>query len=207
LASPVPTIPIEAIHNATDFRALDSIAGIVVDLRYATTDNFVRRNVYAGYDCAWLHVEAAEKLEHAVALLRTEAPDMTLVVLDALRPHRIQVALWDALAGTGLQMYLAPPEIGSLHSYGMALDVTLRNVDGRELDMGTGFDAMVSASHPEYEARSVTEGTLTPQHVANRLLLRNTMTAAGFYPISTEWWHFDATADKAHVRARYTRVG
>jgi D-alanyl-D-alanine dipeptidase len=206
LTTHLTTIAIEDIARSSAFRALSTIAGIEVDLRYASANNFVGRNVYGNHDCAWLHVEAAAKLQGAVSWLADHAPNVRLAVLDALRPHRIQEALWAALAGTGLQMYLAPPSIGSLHSYGMAVDVTLRDGDGKELDMGTSFDAMVPASHPEHEAQFLADGSLTQAQVSHRRLLRSAMRSAGFVPIKTEWWHFDATDDRAIVRSTYPRV-
>jgi zinc D-Ala-D-Ala dipeptidase len=195
-------------HIATDaqFIALAQIAGIAVDLRYGTADNFVHSDVYSPLDCAWLHAHAAEKLHAAVTRLAQQSPHVRLLVLDALRPHRVQEMLWDSLAGTELHMYLADPAIGSLHSYGMAIDVTLIDDEGRELDMGTGFDNMTLLAHPELEAEHLAHGQLTFAQLANRLLLRNAMEHAGWRSISTEWWHFDATEDRAHIRATYTRV-
>jgi D-alanyl-D-alanine dipeptidase len=136
------TIASEDIAGSPEFRHLSSIAGIAVDLRYADADNFVGRDLYSPNDCAWLHVDAAAALEAVVAWLAEQRPGHTVLVLDALRPQRVQQQLWDALAGTGLQMYLANPERGSIHSYGMALDLTILDPRARELDMGTGFDDM-----------------------------------------------------------------
>jgi D-alanyl-D-alanine dipeptidase len=144
---------IEGIASDPAFRHLSTIDGIAVDLRYATPDNFVGRDLYSPYDCAWLHRDAAAALERVVAWLKDARPDCTPLVLDALRPQRVQQQLWDALAGTDLQMYLANPQRGSIHSFGMALDITLLDADGRELDMGTGFDDMTELSHPALEAR------------------------------------------------------
>ncbi len=203
---PADYIPIDRIEQHPAFRPLASIACLHIDLRYATADNFVGRNVYAGFDCAWLHVEAASKLENAILRLTQSAPKVRLSVLDALRPQRVQQALWDSLDGTDLRMYLAPPALGSLHSFGMAVDVTLLREDGTALDMGTAFDAMTTLAHPEFEDAHLASGALTATHLANRRLLRDAMTAAGFVGISTEWWHFDATDNKARVRETYLRV-
>ena len=195
----------EEIAGSPEFRHLSSIAGIQVDLRYATDNNFVGRDLYSPYDCAWLHVEAASALEKVVAWLAARRPDLTPLVLDALRPQRVQQQLWDALEGTGLQMYLANPERGSIHSYGMALDITLLDADGRELDMGTGFDDMTNRSHPALEEGFLQAGQLTEAQVANRRLLREAMLQAGFLGINTEWWHFDC-GDRELVRRSFRRV-
>ena len=199
------TITSEEVPGHPDYRHLTTIAGIRIDLRYATRDNFVGRDLYSPLDCAWLHVEAAAAIERAVAWLAQRRPGCTLAILDALRPHRVQEQLWDALAGTNLRIYLADPARGSIHSYGMAVDATIVGEDGRELDMGTGFDDMTELSHPALEPQMLADGRLTREQHANRLLLRDAMTQAGFVGINSEWWHFDC-GDRHAVRARYTRV-
>lgn len=199
------TIRSEDIPASPDFRHLSTIAGIAVDLRYAGPDNFVGRDLYSPLDCAWLHREAAAAIERVVAWLAQRAPDHKVLLLDALRPHRVQEQLWDALAGTDLQMYLAPPERGSIHSFGMAVDITLLDASGRELDMGTGFDDMTVLSHPALETQHLASGEITAAQVANRQLLRDAMFQAGFQGINSEWWHFDC-GDRVQVRRDYTRV-
>lgn len=200
-----PGVASEDIAGSPEFRHLSSIAGIAVDLRYASANNFVGRDLYSPFDCAWLHREAAEALEQVVAWLARERPGVTALVLDALRPQRVQEQLWEALACTGLQMYLADPVRGSIHSYGMALDITLLDEAGVELDMGTGFDDMTELSHPALEEGFLLAGQLTAQQVANRRLLRAAMLQAGFLGIRTEWWHFDC-GDRELVRRTFRRV-
>ncbi|GAB3419802.1 M15 family metallopeptidase [Massilia agilis] len=199
------TVASEEIARSLEFRHLSSIRGIAIDLRYATANNFVGRDLYSPFDCAWLHVQAAAGLEQVVAWLHAKRPGLTPVVLDALRPQRVQQQLWDTLAGTGLQMYLANPLRGSIHSYGMAVDITLVDEHGRELDMGTGFDDMTELSHPALEEGFLVAGQLTEEQVANRRLLREAMNQAGFVGINTEWWHFDC-GDRELVRRTFRRV-
>ena len=199
------TIASEDVAGSPDFRHLTSIEGIAIDLRYATPNNFVGRDLYSPFDCAWLHRDAAEALERVVAWLKGRRPGCTPLVLDALRPQRVQQQLWDTLEGTGLQMYLANPARGSIHSYGMALDITLLDEAGRELDMGTGFDDMTNLSHPALEEGFLMTGELSDEQLANRRLLREAMLEAGFFGINTEWWHFDC-GDRELVRATYRRV-
>jgi D-alanyl-D-alanine dipeptidase len=199
------TIASEDIAGHPEFRHLSTIDGIAVDLRYATPNNFLGRDLYSPYDCAWLHRDAACALERVVAWLKDQRPGCTPLVLDALRPQRVQQQLWDALDGTDLQMYLANPQRGSIHSFGMALDITILDEAGRELDMGTGFDDMTALSHPALEARFLASGELTCAQVANRQLLRDAMFQAGFVGINTEWWHFDC-GDRNLVRQTFRRV-
>lgn len=198
-------VAIEDLGGCPQFRHLSSIAGIAVDLRYATPDNFAGRDLYSPFDCAWLHLEAAAALERAVAWLAATRPGCTALILDALRPQRVQEALWAALAGTGLQEYLAEPARGSIHSFGMALDITILDEQGRELDMGTGFDDLTWRSQPRHEAALLAKGELSDLHIANRQLLRAMMAHAGFVGIQSEWWHYDC-GDRDRVRAGFQRV-
>jgi zinc D-Ala-D-Ala dipeptidase len=199
------SIRVEDIAQHPAFRRLDSIAGITHDLRYATCNNFDGRVLYEGFDCAWLRAEAAAGLEAAAAWLARTHPGHGLLVLDALRPQRVQETIWRDVVGTPAAHYFANPERGSIHSFGMAVDVTLRDAAGRELDMGSGFDAMTLASHPALEAEQLAAGAITPEHIAARLMLRGAMAAGGFAGIPTEWWHFDH-GDRDHVRRDFPRV-
>ncbi|HEU4817000.1 M15 family metallopeptidase [Janthinobacterium sp.] len=201
----VASLQLEAVGSDPQFRHLSSIAGIAVDLRYATPDNFVGRDLYSPIDCAWLHRDAAAALEQAVAWLAAQRPDHHLLVLDALRPQRVQQQLWDALQGTELLGYIAEPSRGSIHSFGMALDITIVGPDGRELDMGTGFDDLSERSHPALELVLLEKGEITKEQVAHRRLLRDAMFQAGFFGINSEWWHFDC-GDRVLVRQTYTRI-
>src|SRR5687768_4210455 len=119
------TLRIEELAGHPDFVALRDVPGVGVDLRYATTDNFVGADMYSPFDCAWLHRDGAEALAKSAQWLAANAPGHSLLVLDALRPQRVQERMWKALEGTGLTMYLADPARGSIHSFGMAVDVTL----------------------------------------------------------------------------------
>jgi D-alanyl-D-alanine dipeptidase len=87
----------------------------------------------------------------------------------------------------------------------MALDATLVDPRGRELDMGSGFDEMIELSHPRLEAKHLASGELTPAQHRNRALLRHTLCRSGFQGIDNEWWHFEML-DRQHVRQHFTRV-
>jgi zinc D-Ala-D-Ala dipeptidase len=199
------TIRVEDIAQHAAFRRLATVAGIDHDLRYASRNNFAARLLYDGIDCAWLREEAAAGLEAAAAWLARESPAHRIVVLDALRPQRVQETIWREVAGSPAARYFASPERGSIHSFGMAVDVTLRDAQGRELDMGSGFDEMTRASHPALEAEQLAAGTIGRAHVAARELLRGAMAAGGFHGIPNEWWHFDH-GDREAVRRGFPRV-
>jgi D-alanyl-D-alanine dipeptidase len=198
-------IACEDIPAHADFMPLEGLSSVEVDLRYAAENNFVGRAFYLGLDCAFLRVEAALALEQAAKWVAQRLPGTRIRVLDALRPQRVQEQLYKELEDTPLSMYLAHPERGSIHSFGMAVDVTLLDGDGRELDMGSGFDEMNLASHPDREAEFLALGHLLPHHLANRGWLRAAMRHAGFHGINSEWWHFDF-GDRVAVRRDLPRV-
>ena len=199
------SIRCEDIFSHPEFRRLSSLPGIAVDLRYASVRNFVGRDLYGGLDCAWRCSQAAASLELAVGRLADIAPGHRLLVLDALRPHRVQIELWDFLDGTGLRQYVADPARGSIHSFGMAVDATLIDAEDRELDMGSGFDEMIELSHPKLEARHLASGALTREQHRARELLRDALGAGGFRGIENEWWHFEML-DREHLRRHFARV-
>jgi D-alanyl-D-alanine dipeptidase len=199
------TLSIELVPGHPDFTALSAIPGIGIDLRYASANNIVGSDLYAPFDCSWLHREGAQRLEAAAKALARERRDLQLTVLDAVRPQRVQQRLWDRLEGTDLRIYFADPERGSIHSFGMAVDVTLVDAQGRELDMGTPFDDLTERSHPAREALMLERGEITPEQLANRRLLRAAMESAGWQGISREWWHFDG-GDRERIRSEFARV-
>ncbi|HEY4134506.1 MAG TPA: D-alanyl-D-alanine dipeptidase [Alphaproteobacteria bacterium] len=150
-----------------------------VDLQiaYATADNITETPVYGRAAC-YLHPDAAAKLALAIDLARPLG--FRLKVFDAYRPTEAQWKLWNARPDPE---FLADPRRGSPHSRGAAVDLTLLDSAGRELDMGTAFDAFTPLSH-----HGVTEVSATAQH--NRLLLLGLMTAAGWDFYRNEWWHY-----------------
>ena len=199
------TVAIEALPHDAEFRALASLPQVQVDLRYAGPHNLLGRDLYSPHDCAWLHAEAAMALDRASQALAARQPELRLCVLDACRPQRVQEAFWAFVEGTPMQAYFAHPGPGSIHSFGMAVDITLVDAAGRELDMGTPFDDTSEHSHPALEARWLAAGVLQPRQVQHRQWLREAMAAAGWQGITTEWWHFDF-GDRTEVRRRYRRI-
>jgi D-alanyl-D-alanine dipeptidase len=178
---------------------------IKVELKYASAANFMGINAYGDFKRGYLRREAAEKLAKASRLLKAIDPDLSLLVVDAVRPRHIQRKMRKLLEGTPMQNYVAHPGGGSMHNYGCAVDITIVDRSGNRLDMGTPMDHFGILAQPRHEARFLREGKLTPEHIANRRLLRKVMRAAGFYPLPIEWWHFDAF-DKKVVRRTYTIV-
>ncbi len=201
----LPMLRVEDIAGHPGFRRLASLRGVPFDLRYAGTNNFAGLDLYGAMDCAWLRTEAAEGLEAAAAWLAQRRPGWRILVLDALRPQRVQEAIWQDVAGTDMEHYFANPQRGSIHSFGMAVDVTLIDPHGRESDMGSGFDEMSPASHPALHAEHLASGVLSAAQVAERQCLHDAMMHGGFHGIPTEWWHFDH-GDRDRVRRELPRV-
>jgi D-alanyl-D-alanine dipeptidase len=200
-----PTIAIDALSGDPDYVHLSRLRGVGIDLRYASTRNLLGRDLYAPHDCAWLHVRAAQALQRSADWLARQRPDLRLHVLDAARPQRVQELFWRHVKGTPMQPYFAPPERGSIHSFGMAVDLTLADAQGTELDMGTPFDDTTERSHPALEHLHAAAGVLSETQLAHRRLLRTAMLHGGWQPISTEWWHFDL-GDRDEVRRTLRRI-
>jgi len=198
--APVDWGPVLAGHGLIDIHSVCPDA--VVELKYATADNFLGRNVYGSLSRCYLVREAALKLAEAQKRLTALKPGWRLKIFDGARPRRIQTAMWEIVKGTPQQPFVANPETGSMHNHGAAVDLSLVDEAGRELDMGTPFDYFGDLSQPRWEEKFLEEGKLAAAQVANRRLLRTVMSEAGFLPISNEWWHFDAFP-KDEVRRRF----
>lgn len=173
--------------------SLDS--NIRVVLHYSTNHNFLNKDMYKGLTACYLPCEVAIKLCNAQYFLNTQFPNYNIIVFDAVRPLHIQKQMWDELDMPAKEKinYLAHPSDISLHNYGAAVDVGIIGNNNLLLDMGTPFDFFGELSQPKREKEFLQKGELSKQAMANRLLLRNVMQKAGFMPITSEWWHFNAT--------------
>lgn len=180
--------------SLVDVRSLDS--SIIVQLRYATDSNFTKVNLYGSLGKCYLPMVMAGKLVKAQQALKKINPAYSLLIFDATRPHHIQQLMWDTLKLKNKINYLSHPDSISLHNYGAAVDLTIADADGNELDMGTGFDFFGEKSQPRLEHRLLEEGKLSQQQIANRNILRTAMREGGWWPIPTEWWHFNGANKK-----------
>lgn len=167
---------------------------IKVDLRYSTTNNFMNTDVYGDWENAYLQPDVAEKLVLAQLLLKSKYPNYSLLILDAARPVSVQQKMWKMLDIPSVEKtkYLSNPQNGSLHNFGAAVDLTIVNEMGEELDMGTPYDFFGEEAHPAKEMQMLLEGKLTEEQINNRKLLRDVMRKAGFSQLPTEWWHFNS---------------
>lgn len=151
---------------------------LTIDMKYATADNLCGQPIYCEDRCL-LHPDAAAALEKSISIAALAG--YTLLVYDAYRPQAAQRNLWQACPDPA---YVVEVSLGSNHSRGTAVDVTLVDSEGQVLDMGAGFDEMHPRSHPYYPG-------LTREAHRNRLMLNAVMFGGGFAGIATEWWHFE----------------
>ena len=173
-----------------DVQELDATIG--VHLVYATEENFMGEVLYRDLHKAFLLPEMAERVVRAQALLKAERPELSLMILDAARPLSIQRKMFHLVAGTPRNIYVSNPKHGpGLHNYGAAVDVTLVDTLGRQLDMGTEFDHFGPEAHTDIETQLVRDGKISQEALENRRLLRRVMKEAGLKPLRSEWWHFN----------------
>jgi zinc D-Ala-D-Ala dipeptidase len=175
-----------------DLQKIDST--ILVSLRYSDTANFLHTDVYGKIRHCFLQAEVAAALALAQQELKKRFPNYTLLVFDGARPMHIQRIMWDTLkmpAGQKQKYLSNPAKGGSLHNYGAAVDLSIADSNGVELDMGTPYDFFGEQAHPEKEAALLASGELSSEQIANRQLLREVMKAGKFWGIQTEWWHFN----------------
>lgn len=160
-----------------NIQELDST--ILIDVRYATENNFTGQKLYET-DKVYLIKEAAQDLVKANKYLK-EKYNLRLKIYDGYRPLSVQKKMWAIMPD---DRYVANPAKGSRHNRGCAVDLTLVDSLGNELDMGTHYDDFTEKSHIDYK-------NLPPEVLRNRRILQEAMTKFNFTPMRTEWWHFD----------------
>lgn len=157
----------------------ERIPGIVVDLRYAGTRNFMHQQLYPSVSTTYLRKPVADAL--ALAQKELNKKGLGLKIFDAYRPYSISKKIWDLVKD---ERYAASPKKGSRHNRGIAVDLTLINLtSNEELNMGTDFDNFSDSAHHAFTRLPATV-------LQNRRLLRSTMQKYGFEAQTTEWWHY-----------------
>ena len=163
----------------SDFvRLKDLSSDFVYELKYATPDNFLKQAVYDCGEC-YLRKSTAEALVKAnKAFIQL---GYRIKLFDCYRPLSVQKKMWKILPGTH---YVANPAKGSKHNRGAAVDLTLVDAQGRELNMGTPFDFFGKEEHHTYTEH-------TKEVLENRKLLKETLNKYNFKSIYSEWWHYE----------------
>jgi D-alanyl-D-alanine dipeptidase len=152
---------------------------IVLEMRYATSNNFTHTALYDRAEC-WLNAVAAARLDAAEQ--DVEQQGLRLKVWDCYRPLSVQKKFWSLVPD---ERYVANPAKGSRHNRGAAVDLTLVAADGTELPMPTAHDDFTVRAHRDFR-------DLPADVLRNRALLEKVMVKHGFVPMPTEWWHFDS---------------
>ncbi|MCF6270795.1 MAG: M15 family metallopeptidase [Melioribacteraceae bacterium] len=152
---------------------------IVTDVRYATTNNFTGKVLYPT-DKVYARKIVAEALSKAHQELLAKY-NYRIKIFDGYRPLSVQRTMWEIYPD---DRYVANPATGSRHNRGAAVDITIIDSTGTQLDMGTEYDNFTEKAHYAYP-------DLPKDVISNRKLLHDTMIKYGFHPITTEWWHFD----------------
>ena len=163
----------------SDFvRLKDLSPDFVYELKYATPDNFLKQAVYDCGEC-YLRKSTAEALVKANEAFKQLGYRIKL--FDCYRPLSVQKKMWKILPGTH---YVANPAKGSKHNRGAAVDLTLVDAQGKELNMGTPFDFFGKEAHHTYTQYS-------KEVLENRKLLKETLDKFNFKSIYSEWWHYE----------------
>lgn len=169
------------VSNKTDhvfINMQELIPDAILDVRYATTNNFTKQAVY---DSATVYLvdDAAFALQKVANDLRQKG--FVLVLFDGYRPIEVQQKFWEVFPNP---TYVADPKTGSRHNRGAAIDLSLAYSDGTYLTMPTDYDYFGEEAAQDYL-------DLTEEQIKNRALLRETMEKYGFNALDSEWWHFD----------------
>ena len=174
---------------------------IKVDLVNSDTKkNYFRENFYDGLTKAYLREEVAKKLSNAQKHLKSKFPGYSILIMDAARPRSVSQLMYDKMKGTKFEKFVANPKKGSMHNYGIAVDVTIVDENGKEIDMGFSpfyrSDLSIYWGYAKLKMFGLNE-----KQKKNRNLLSNVMKKVGFIPLSYEWWHFNGMPkDKARKR-------
>ena len=161
------------------------IPTILYDLRYATENNFTGTKLYRDGKETFARLAVVRALQKVQNDLNQQG--YGLKIFDAYRPYSVTQKMWDLIHD---ERYVANPKNGSGHNRGLAVDLTIISLkDGKELNMGTGFDNFTDSAHQSFTA-------LPADVLANRKLLKEIMGKNGFKALDTEWWHYSWPNDR-----------
>ena len=175
----------EVISDTTFVNLKDYSENFIYDLKYATNDNFLKEAVY---DCAECYLRLKTVKALILASEAFEKDGYKIKLFDCYRSLDVQKKMWNIVNNPS---YVANPKTGSVHNRGKAVDLTLVDEDGNELDMGTAFDYFGAKAAHNYKR-------LSKKVLKNRLYLKTVMIKSGFSPLASEWWHYnlnDGTQD------------
>lgn len=171
-------------------KLLDFDEDFIIDLKYATEDNFTGQRVYKFSDC-WIDKHTAEILVKARDIFKKDG--YRIKIWDAYRPISAQQRFWEILPDD--EFVARPPDMTKIkkfrptHNNGMCVDVTLTDMDGNEIEMPSPFDTLTERASLSCPLNS-SEGRNNGEY------LKKVMESVGFMAYESEWWHFyDVTAE------------
>jgi len=170
-----------SVNDTTFVNLKDFSQDFVYDMKYATEDNFLKSKVY---DCAECYLRYKTVKALILANQRFMKKGFKIKIFDCYRPLDIQKKMWAIVSNP---QYVANPSKGSIHNRGGAVDITLVDFDGKELDMGTSFDFFGKEAGHDYRGFS-------QEIEKNRNLLRKIMVKEHFNSFDSEWWHYNLKA-------------
>ena len=195
---------ISIVEKLEDWEEIKGIKNLVVKMPYATFDNFSGHNIYCDIQRAFLHKDAMKMVKQSANFLKKQRPAYKLVVFDAARSNHAQEVLRSAVRGTPWQHFVSSPSTGSIHAYGMAIDIGLLNENGELVDMGLPYDSFAFYAGKKGEKQALEQGLLSEEQIKNRELLRLIMGQSGWINLQSEWWHFNAMQGDS-IRAKYVQ--
>jgi len=195
---------LSVVETLEDWQEIRGTGNLVIKMPYATFDNFTGHNLYCDIQRAFLHKDAMQKLRWAMALLKKKEPNYKFILFDAARSNHAQEMLRAAVRNTPWQHFVSSPAKGSIHAYGMAVDIGLLNENGALVDMGLPYDSFAFYAGKAGEKQALEQGLLTEAQVKNREFLRLIMAQSGWINLSSEWWHFNAAPGDT-IRTKYTQ--
>ena len=186
-----------------DIHSIDSTIQVNL-VNSSPKKNFFREDLYGGLERAYLREVVAVKLSNAQKILQRKYPGYSLLIMDAARPLSVSQKMYDKMKGTKFEKFVANPKTGSMHNWGIAVDLTIVDDNGEMLDMGVipfyKSDLGLYWSYGKFKFFGLSEEALQ-----NQKLLADIMKEAGFYPLSFEWWHFNGT-EKSYARKTWKQI-
>ncbi len=179
------------IQDSTFVNLLDYEKDFILDMKYATTDNFLKAKVYECGNC-YLRYKTVKKLIEANEKFKKKG--FRIKLFDCYRPLDVQKKMWSIIPNAN---YVANPNKGSIHNRGGAVDLTLVDTNGIQLEMGTDFDFFGPESSHDFE-------NLPEEVLENRKFLKKIMSKSGFESFDSEWWHYNLRGSRKDKVSNFT---
>ena len=180
----------DGISDTTFVKLKNYSNDFVFDMKYATEDNFLKQKVYACEEC-YLRMKTIKYL--IAANTEFQKKGYRIKLLDCYRPLDVQKKMWELVPNAD---YVADPKKGSVHNRGGAVDITLVDAKGKELDMGTPFDFFGPEASHKYQGFS-------NKINKNRAYLKAVMLQNNFKSFDSEWWHYNLSESTKEKLANF----